>query len=98
MTDVAEELVDHEALARYLAEIDLLGAGETLAIGLLSGGRSNLTFAVDAGDRRLILRRRPLGQVARGANDMAREHRVQSALAGSGASPRTKRSSVRPST
>jgi len=49
------------------------------------GGRSNLTFTVtDEADGRWVLRRPPLGHVLATAHDMAREHRIISALAGSG--------------
>jgi aminoglycoside phosphotransferase (APT) family kinase protein len=49
--------------------------------GPISGGRSNLTFAVrDANGRRVVLRRPPLGGVLQSAHDMGREHRIISAL------------------
>ncbi|HEY0699846.1 MAG TPA: phosphotransferase family protein, partial [Micromonospora sp.] len=44
-------------------------------------GKSNLTYLVDAGGRRFVLRRPPLGHVLATAHDMAREYRVISALA-----------------
>ncbi|HEY1279551.1 MAG TPA: phosphotransferase family protein [Acidimicrobiales bacterium] len=48
---------------------------------LIAGGRSNLTFKlVDAAGRRLVLRRPPLGHVLATAHDMAREHRLISAV------------------
>jgi aminoglycoside phosphotransferase (APT) family kinase protein len=48
---------------------------------LIAGGRSNLTFAVvDATGRRLVLRRPPTGAVLATAHDMAREHRIISAV------------------
>jgi aminoglycoside phosphotransferase (APT) family kinase protein len=48
---------------------------------LIAGGRSNLTYAVtDATGRRLVLRRPPLGHVLATAHDMAREHRIISAV------------------
>jgi aminoglycoside phosphotransferase (APT) family kinase protein len=48
----------------------------------ISGGRSNLTFAVtDASGRRWALRRPPLGKGLASAHDMRREHKVISALA-----------------
>ncbi len=50
---------------------------------LIAGGRSNLTYLLDDGRRRLVLRRPPLGHVLATAHDMSREHRVISALAGS---------------
>jgi aminoglycoside phosphotransferase (APT) family kinase protein len=47
----------------------------------ISGGRSNLTFAVtDASGRRWALRRPPLGKGLASAHDMGREHKVISAL------------------
>lgn len=59
-----------------------------LTASLVAGGRSNLTYALDhgsaaAGSRgRWVLRRPPLGHVLATAHDMAREHTVISALAG----------------
>jgi aminoglycoside phosphotransferase (APT) family kinase protein len=47
----------------------------------ISGGRSNLTYAVtDGGDRRWALRRPPLGERLASAHDMGREHTIISAL------------------
>lgn len=45
-----------------------------------SGGASNLTFRLHYPGRDLILRRAPRGTKARGAHDMSREFRIQSAL------------------
>ena len=48
---------------------------------LIAGGRSNLTYAVtDADGGRFVLRRPPLAQVLATAHDMAREHRIISAV------------------
>src|SRR4051794_7104710 len=47
---------------------------------LIEGGRSNLTYAVTDGTTRWVVRRPPLGHVLATAHDMAREHRVISAL------------------
>jgi aminoglycoside phosphotransferase (APT) family kinase protein len=53
-----------------------------LAFDLIAGGRSNLTYRVtDAAGHAWVLRRPPLGQVLATAHDMAREHRIISALA-----------------
>jgi aminoglycoside phosphotransferase (APT) family kinase protein len=53
-----------------------------LRFELITGGHSNLTFRVTDGvGRRWVLRRPPLGQVLATAHDMAREHRIISALA-----------------
>ncbi|NUP83354.1 MAG: phosphotransferase family protein [Nonomuraea sp.] len=64
-------------LAERLPDLDLSTAR------LVSGGRSNLTFEIGAGDPAVIVRRPPLGYVRGAAHDMGREHRVLSALAGS---------------
>jgi len=48
---------------------------------LIAGGRSNLTFKLtDANGRAMVLRRPPLGHVLATAHDMAREHRIISAV------------------
>jgi aminoglycoside phosphotransferase (APT) family kinase protein len=50
-----------------------------------SVGRSNLTYVVsDQGNRRWVLRRPPLSGLLPSAHDMAREHRIISALASAG--------------
>ena len=49
---------------------------------LVAGGRSNLTYLLDDGARRFVLRRPPLGHVQATAHDMSREFRVIGALAG----------------
>jgi aminoglycoside phosphotransferase (APT) family kinase protein len=51
-----------------------------LSARLIEGGRSNLTYAVTDGASRWVVRRPPLGHVLATAHDMAREHRVISAL------------------
>ena len=53
-----------------------------LTAQLVAGGRSNLTYVLDDGSRRFVLRRPPLGHVLATAHDMAREHRMISALEG----------------
>jgi aminoglycoside phosphotransferase (APT) family kinase protein len=52
------------------------------------GGASNLTYRLDDGRQRLILRRPPRGVKARSAHDMGREVRVLRALAGKVPVPR----------
>jgi len=53
-----------------------------LSFDLIAGGRSNLTYTVtDDSGARWVLRRPPLGHVLATAHDMAREHRIISALA-----------------
>ncbi len=52
---------------------------------LIAGGHSNLTYEVtDSTDRKLVLRRPPLGHVLESAHDMGREHKIISALHGRG--------------
>jgi aminoglycoside phosphotransferase (APT) family kinase protein len=50
---------------------------------LIAGGKSNLTFELSSAAGELILRRPPSGDLLPSAHDMAREARVQEALAGS---------------
>jgi aminoglycoside phosphotransferase (APT) family kinase protein len=58
----------------------VIGAAATAK--LIAGGRSNLTYLLDDGERQVVLRRPPLGHVLATAHDMAREHRIIGALAG----------------
>jgi aminoglycoside phosphotransferase (APT) family kinase protein len=51
-----------------------------LRASLVAGGRSNLTYFLDDDAHRWVLRRPPLGHVLATAHDMAREHRVITAL------------------
>ncbi|AYF98276.1 phosphotransferase family protein [Protaetiibacter intestinalis] len=60
---------------------ELRGDGP-LSARLLTGGLSNLTYRIRGAADPLVLRRPPLGHVLSTAHDMAREHRVQSALNG----------------
>jgi aminoglycoside phosphotransferase (APT) family kinase protein len=72
--------LDLVALTEYLRSEHVPLRGR-LAARLISGGRSNLTYVVTDGASRWVLRRPPLGQVLKGAHDVAREHRVMSGLA-----------------
>lgn len=57
------------------------GATAPFDYDLIAGGRSNLTFRVtDANGMKMVLRRPPLGHVLATAHDMAREHRIISAV------------------
>ncbi len=88
MSEVAQGL-DHDAvsdwLSRKIADIRL-----PLDVELIAGGHSNLTYSIaeqpgadSTPGRRWVLRRPPLGQVLATAHDVAREHRIISALANS---------------
>lgn len=70
--------LDVAAVNRWLAQKGI-GDGD-LQARLLAGGRSNLTFVLSDDSRRMILRRPPLGDVLRGAHDVAREYRILAAL------------------
>lgn len=83
MSKLAEDpsaLIDRDALDRFLRGV--LPAYEDLKISLLSGGASNLTFLIAAGDGRYVLRRRPIGKSAPRAHDMHREFTAIQALNG----------------
>ena len=72
--------LDLEAVASHLREVGV-EVSNGLTAQLVGGGKSNLTYLLDTGARRLVLRRPPLGIVQRGAHDVIREARVQQALA-----------------
>lgn len=76
-----EERFDEAVAAEYLrAQLpDLVGDGP-LAFDQFPGGAANLTYRVHGGRQELVLRRAPLGEVARGGHDMEREYRVLSRL------------------
>ena len=72
--------LDLARLGEYMArERPGLVAGP-LEAEVIQGGRSNLTYRLTDGTSRWVLRRPPLGHVLATAHDMAREHRVISAL------------------
>jgi len=78
----APDGIDAGAVEAWFAE-NVDGAEPPLAFERISGGRSNLTYGVaDAVGHRWALRRPPLGKRLASAHDMAREHRIISALQG----------------
>ena len=75
------EGVDLERLRAFFAA-NVEGASDRpLTAELISGGRSNLTYAISDGEHEWVLRRPPLGHVLETAHDMGREFRVMSGLA-----------------
>ncbi|MBB2911155.1 aminoglycoside phosphotransferase (APT) family kinase protein [Streptosporangium becharense] len=72
--------IDRVRLTAWMAA-NVPDAGEPTGVSLIAGGRSNLTYVVETPERRLVLRRPPLGHVLPTAHDMGREWRVISALA-----------------
>ncbi|WP_252974624.1 phosphotransferase family protein [Janibacter melonis] len=82
MSEHAEvEGLDAEAVGRWLQE--RAGVTPPLEVARVGLGQSNLTFLVtDATGERVVLRRPPLGELLASAHDVAREHRILSALQG----------------
>jgi aminoglycoside phosphotransferase (APT) family kinase protein len=75
--------LDLGALRRYLEPV-LGGLSGPLHAEVIPGGRSNLTYIVSDGERRLVVRRPPLAHVLPTAHDMRREYTVQRALQATG--------------
>ncbi|MGA7988347.1 MAG: phosphotransferase family protein [Candidatus Dormiibacterota bacterium] len=75
--------LDLDALERYLGP-HVGGLAGSLRAEVIPGGRSNLTYIVDDGERRFVVRRPPLAHVLPTAHDMAREYRVLAALQDTG--------------
>jgi aminoglycoside phosphotransferase (APT) family kinase protein len=76
--------LDLERAAPYLAEASGGSLTGALTASVISGGRSNLTYLVTGDTGSVVVRRPPLGHVLPSAHDMAREHRVISALSATG--------------
>jgi aminoglycoside phosphotransferase (APT) family kinase protein len=83
---------DVAALERYLRRhVDGFTTAGPLVVEQFRGGQSNPTYLLAAGDRRYVLRRKPAGKLLPSAHAVDREHRVMSALAGTGVPvPRTR--------
>jgi aminoglycoside phosphotransferase (APT) family kinase protein len=79
MVDI-DALVPNDALGAFLDEHIDLGRGEPLTVVKIGEGKSNLTFRVERGGHRWVLRRPPMGDLPETAHDMLREHRVLTAL------------------
>jgi aminoglycoside phosphotransferase (APT) family kinase protein len=75
-----EDAFDIGAVDGWLRTVAELPAGLP-EVRQFASGASNLTYLLRYPDRDLILRRPPAGTKARGAHDMGREYRIQSALA-----------------
>lgn len=74
-----DERFDVEALASYL-QGKLPGTENQLVVRQFGGGAANLTYLLDYSTHEYVLRRPPLGPVAKTAHDMAREYKVLSVL------------------
>ncbi len=75
----SDEEMDWAAVAAYLAQ-HVEQARGPMRVRQFPGGSANLTYLLAFGDAEFVLRRPPLGPVAPGAHDMAREHKVLSRL------------------
>ncbi|HET8560101.1 MAG TPA: phosphotransferase family protein [Marmoricola sp.] len=74
--------LDVERLRAHLEAGDAVDVRGPLRAELIAGGKSNLTYVVGDGHSTWVVRRPPLGHVLATAHDMAREHRVMTALSG----------------
>ena len=76
------EAINHDRVTDWFRD-NVPDISSPLQFGLISGGKSNLTYLVeDHEGRTFVLRRPPLGHVLESAHDMHREHRIISALYG----------------
>lgn len=74
-----DERFNETQLAAYLRG-KLPGSSQSLTVRQFGGGAANLTYLLDYGTHQYVLRRPPLGPVAKSAHDMAREYKVLSVL------------------
>lgn len=72
---------DEGRLAAYLDQ-HLPDFGGQFSLGQFQGGQSNPTFLLTFDDRHLVLRKKPPGELLRGAHQVEREFKVMSALQG----------------
>jgi aminoglycoside phosphotransferase (APT) family kinase protein len=79
----AQHHLDVGALHDYLRR-NVEGYAGPLAVKPLTGGQSNPTFLLSAGDARYVLRKRPAGDLLPSAHAVDREHRVMTALRDTG--------------
>lgn len=77
---LSERAVPHDAVGHYLSTQLGDAAWKDCSAELISGGKSNLTFFVSSAAGSVVLRRPPLSNRLPTAHDMAREHRVMTAL------------------
>ena len=74
-----DERFDEVQVADFLrGKLD--GSERPLSVKQFGGGAANLTYLLDYGSHEYVLRRPPLGPVAKSAHDMGREYKVLSVL------------------
>jgi aminoglycoside phosphotransferase (APT) family kinase protein len=83
LTSIVEG-AEPERIGGWLAERLHDPAWRDCGVSLIAGGKSNLTYLVASRAGELVFRRPPLGHILPTAHDMAREHRVITALGGTG--------------
>ncbi|WP_150292590.1 phosphotransferase [Sphingobium estronivorans] len=71
---------DEAALARWM-EVNVAGFSGPLAVEQFRGGQSNPTYRLVTPDKSYVLRRKPPGQLLKGAHAVEREARVLTGLA-----------------
>jgi aminoglycoside phosphotransferase (APT) family kinase protein len=76
----AEERFDEERVSAYLRDALGLSSEAPVEFEQFPGGKANLTYVARIGTDEHVLRRPPIGPVAPGSHDMAREYRVLSVL------------------
>lgn len=74
-----DERFDESKLADFLYG-KILGSTGQLSVRQFGGGAANLTYLLDYETHQYVLRRPPLGPVAKSAHDMSREFKVLSVL------------------
>jgi aminoglycoside phosphotransferase (APT) family kinase protein len=70
---------DETSLAAWLSQ-NVDGCAGPVSVRQFHGGASNPTFLVEAGEARLVLRKKPPGQLLASAHAVDREYRVMKAL------------------
>ncbi|MEH3046277.1 phosphotransferase family protein [Sphingomonas adhaesiva] len=71
---------DEAALARWMTD-NVAGFSGPLTVEQFKGGQSNPTYRLTTAHARYVLRRKPAGELVKGAHDVLREARVLTALA-----------------
>ncbi|OLS19782.1 MAG: putative aminoglycoside phosphotransferase [Candidatus Heimdallarchaeota archaeon LC_3] len=81
-----DEEINEKQIAQYISRLkmvekDLIGTDLPLKVRQFGGGAANLTYLLNFGGKHeYVLRRPPLGPVAKSSHDMGREYKVLSVL------------------
>jgi len=73
------EEIDPKAVKSFLQE-KIEGLSGDITISQFPSGFSNLTYLIDMGGRKMVLRRPPIGAKVKAGHDMGREYKVLKAL------------------